>query len=122
MCAKSSPMGTPPSERSRSATENEARGDSTCCARRPRQLAGERRKNRERGIAIASILPDVAARVSGFTASFSLRARGARLWRAGPRGGDRRGVSRGGLHERQAALAQSPRGAGRVESGGGGRL
>src|SRR5438876_8629162 len=66
MCAKSSPMGTPPSERSRSATEKAARGDSTCCARGRRQLAGESRKNRQRGIAIAPILPDVASgRVGG---------------------------------------------------------
>src|SRR5881628_1280568 len=85
MCAKSSPIGTPPSERSRSATEKEARGDSTCCARRPRQLAGDSRKNRERGIAIASILPDVAASVSDFAGLFSLPARETK--RAGGAGG-----------------------------------
>lgn len=38
-------MGTP-SDRRREATGNAALGDSTCCARTPRQFAGERRKTR----------------------------------------------------------------------------
>src|SRR5688572_32391539 len=46
MKAKSSPIGTP-SARSRVATENVAFGESTCCARRPRQFAGDRRNMRE---------------------------------------------------------------------------
>src|SRR4051812_36378953 len=39
-------MGTPGSNRRRAATEKVARGESTCWARRPRQLAGDRRNTR----------------------------------------------------------------------------
>src|SRR5262249_45914723 len=44
MNANTSPIGMPSAVRSPTASGNVARGDMTICARRPPQLAGERRK------------------------------------------------------------------------------